>query len=406
MHKTQKRREARIKNENSIENRPAAARRSSRPATKKAKPTELHTSLFNRKAVDRKEQGYTATRKISELPVHRDLIANLSKRGYEFPTEIQDKTLEASLKGRNLMGIAQTGTGKTGAFLIPIIDQLIGSRANFQALVVVPTRELAVQVEEEFKHMAKGLNVFSSCFIGGVNIKRDLNELKRKSHVVIGTPGRLNDLMQQRVLRFENFQTLVLDEFDRLLDMGFIRDIRKMVDAMPNRRQTFLFSATEESGQRKIIDELLDAPVEVKVSDGQSTGDHIDQESVHVGPNENKFDLLVNMLNQDEFNKVLVFAETKRGVSALWKKLNRIGLPSEQIHGNKSQSQRLKALQDFKSGRVKILLATDVAARGLDITEVSHVINYQAPKSKDAYIHRIGRTGRAGKSGKAYTFIS
>lgn len=387
---------------------PRPSGRSGKPTSpkKKKQAAELDPSLFVKKAAKKEDVVYTPSRKIADLPVHPDLVANLIKKGFEYPTEIQDKSIDALIDRRDLMGIAQTGTGKTGAFLIPLIDGLIGHKPEHQVLVVVPTRELAVQVEMEFKSITKGLNLFCSCFIGGVNLNRDLNELRRKSHIVIGTPGRLIDLGRQRALNFDFFDTLVLDEFDRLLDMGFQKDIQRMVKAMGHREHTILFSATEEKGQKQLIEELLEDPVAIRVSNGSTTGDNIDQEIIRVEEGQNKLEMLVGMLQQPEFEKVLVFAETKRGVNGLYKKLKNLNFKVEQIHGDKSQNYRLNALNAFKAGKIKILLATDVAARGLDITEVSHVINYQAPRSMDAYIHRIGRTGRAGKSGKAYTFVN
>lgn len=383
--------------------------RPSRPANgKKSKPVKsIDPKFFTKKAISREqEESYRPQRKISEYPVHPALVQNLIKKGFEYPTEIQDRSLDALLGEKDLLGIAQTGTGKTAAFLVPLIHKLMGQKAANQVLIIVPTRELAVQVEQEFRSITKNLNLFCTCFIGGTNINKDLSALRRPSHFIIGTPGRLNDLGRQRALDFTRFNTLVLDEFDRLLDMGFLKDIQRMVQSMTNRRHTLLFSATEEKNQATLIAELLNEPVKVRVSDGSSTGDHIDQEIVKVSEGENKYDVLLNMLRNPDFSKVLVFAETKRGVSNLHKKLVREGLKVEQIHGNKSQNYRLNALQQFKQGKVSVLLATDVAARGLDISEVSHVINFQAPRSLDAYIHRIGRTGRAGKSGKAYTFIN
>ncbi len=387
---------------------PRPTGRSGKPTSpkKKKQAAELDPNLFIKKAANREDTHYEASRKIADLPVHPELVANLIKKGFEYPTEIQDKSIEALIDRRDLMGIAQTGTGKTGAFLIPLIDGLIGHKPSHQILVVVPTRELAVQVEMEFKSITKGLNLFCSCFIGGVNLNRDLNELRRKSHIVIGTPGRLIDLGRQRALNFDSFDTLVLDEFDRLLDMGFQKDIQRMVKSMGHREHTILFSATEEKGQKELIAELLEDPVAIRVSNGSTTGDNIDQEIIRVEEGQNKLEVLVEMLQKSEFEKVLIFAETKRGVSGLYKKLKNLNFKVEQIHGDKSQNYRLSALNAFKEGKIKILLATDVAARGLDITEVSHVINYQAPRSMDAYIHRIGRTGRAGKSGKAYTFVN
>lgn len=385
--------------------RPAEGQQASR--NKKAKPAkELNPDLFVKRAVQTESVGYMPSRKIADFPVNPLLVNNLVKKGYEYPTEIQDKSLDALLERRDLMGIAQTGTGKTAAFLIPIVDELIGTPADNQVLIIVPTRELAVQVEQEFKSITKGLDLYCACFIGGTNLNKDLSTLRRPSHIIIGTPGRLNDLGRQRALDFRNFTTLVLDEFDRLLDMGFLRDIQRMVQSMTNREHTLLFSATEEKSQRNLVKELLKDPVEVRVSDGSTSGDHIEQEIVRVKPHEDKYEVLLGMLQSSDFEKVLVFAETKRGVSNLYKKLLREGLKVEQIHGNKSQNYRLNALQAFKQGKVKVLLATDVAARGLDISEVTHVINYQAPRSIDSYIHRIGRTGRAGKSGKAYTFVN
>lgn len=404
MNSTQKRR-PRNYNSSSPSNR---SQSNSRPSRAKASNiSTINPDLFVKRAILPEDNTYIATRKISELPVQENIKVNLLSKGYTHPTEIQDKTIEAILEGKDVLGIAQTGTGKTGAFLIPLVHRLLTAKAHFRILIVVPTRELAVQVEQEFKSISKGMRLDSACFIGGTNLQRDLALLKRSSpHLVIGTPGRLLDLERQRVLKINQFSTLVLDEFDRLLDMGFYKDIQHIVDTMTNRNHTVLFSATEEKSQRALISGLLNNPVEVRVSKGNVTGDHIDQEIVKVAEGENKISVLMNMIKQTAFQKVMVFAETKRGVNSLYKKLHQAGVRVDQIHGNKSQNYRLKALNDFKSGRIQVLIATDVAARGLDITEVTHVINYQQPKNFDSYIHRIGRTGRAGKGGKAYTFIN
>lgn len=362
--------------------------------------------LFVKKAVPLTEVRYESSRNINDLPIDQRIKANLIEKGYSKPTEIQDRTLEAILAKNNLLGIAQTGTGKTGAFLIPVVHNLIGSKAAHQVLVVVPTRELAVQVEQEFQSMVKGLGMRSNCFIGGTSVGRDIASLRQPVHLIIGTPGRLTDLARQGALRLGSFNTLILDEFDRLLDMGFARDIQFIVKGMHNRKQTILFSATEEKNQQAIIRELLHQPVEVRVSKGKATGDHIDQEVVRVEAGETKMGVLLRMVRDHSFQKVIVFAETKRGVSQVRKGLHQSGIRVDEIHGNKSQNYRLKALNDFKAGRIQVLIATDVAARGLDISEVTHVINYQQPRDFDSYIHRIGRTGRAGKGGKAYTFIN
>ncbi|MCB0493048.1 MAG: DEAD/DEAH box helicase [Cyclobacteriaceae bacterium] len=362
--------------------------------------------LFVKKATPLADATFHPSFKIQDLAVDARIKANLLSKGYIFLTEIQEHSIQPVLEGNDVMGIAQTGTGKTAAFLVPIVNNLLGKPASFQVLVVVPTRELAVQVEDELKSIVKGLNISSACFIGGTSVGKDISRLRRPCHFVIGTPGRLIDLARQNALHFRDFKTLILDEFDRLLDMGFLRDIKTMLAGMTNRKQTVLFSATEETGQKKLIQSLLNNPVEVRVSTGNVTGDHIDQEIVTVKAGEKKLDILVNMFRDEAFHKVIVFAETKRGVSQVRKNLQHAGIRVDEIHGNKSQNYRLKALNDFKSGKIQALIATDVAARGLDISEVTHVINFQPPRDFDSYIHRIGRTGRAGKGGKAYTFIN
>jgi ATP-dependent RNA helicase RhlE len=352
------------------------------------------------------EKVFRSDRMVKELPIDSKLKQALQVKGYERPTEIQDRTLETLLEGKDLLGIAQTGTGKTGAFLIPIIEQLLHKRVNPYALVVVPTRELALQVEEEFKSMSRGLGLYSACFIGGTNINRDLQNLRRSTHVVIATPGRLLDLTDRRAIDLGKFNTLVLDEFDRMLDMGFIKDVNRILDGMKQRNHTMLFSATLDKSQQSMINNILTNHVTVKVNNGNSSADAIEQEVIKLKPGEDKFRVLQDMLTQNEFKKVLLFEETKHRVSRLCIKLNKAGFQADQIHGNKSQNARQNALKAFKQGRVQVLVATDVASRGLDVSDVSHVINYQVPQTHDSYIHRIGRTGRAGKVGKAYTFVA
>lgn len=370
------------------------------------KTKSLDPTLFVKKAVAQEVTKYTSTRLIQDLQVNPVIVNNLIKKGYKTPTEIQDKTLEAILDGRNLLGLAQTGTGKTAAFLVPIVNNLINQRPNFQVLIVSPTRELALQIEGEFKSISKDLNLSSNCLIGGTSVMRDVTNLRRPSHLIIGTPGRISDMIRQRALNLKNFSILVLDEFDRLLDMGFSHDIQFFVDGMSNRKQTILFSATEEKGQKTLISNLLENPVEVRVRTGNISPESIDQDIVVVKNGENKMDVLVKMVRDKSFEKVLVFAETKRWVSRICKDLRQAGIKADEIHGNKSQNYRINALDSFKNKKIQVLVATDVAARGLDISHVSHVINYQQPKNMDSYIHRIGRTGRAGESGKAFTFVN
>ena len=309
------------------------------------------------------------------------------------------------MRGGDIIGIADTGTGKTAAFLIPILDQLLRTRNASQSLIVVPTRELALQVADEFKQLAQNMNFSAACFIGGTNIQTDLKALKRYHHLIIGTPGRLLDLMNRKVLNIRNTGILVLDEFDRMLDMGFVKDVTTIVDKMHSREQTMLFSATLDPKQEKIIGGIVKDPLRVSVSSGLSPADTINQDIIRVNAGENKYGLLTDLISKDGFDKVLIFAETKRLVNKLGKSLQQSGFLADVIHGNKSQNYRNQALQKFKMGSVKVLVATDVAARGLDVENISHVINYQLPMTMDSYIHRIGRTGRAGRTGQAYTFI-
>jgi ATP-dependent RNA helicase RhlE len=369
------------------------------------KPSTLNPDLLVRKATMLEEEKFVPTRKITDLPVNQGLIDKLVNKGYEVPTEIQDKSLEALLDGRDFLGIAQTGTGKTAAFLVPIINDLMRTRRKSSAIIVVPTRELALQVEVEFKSITKGLGLYSTPLIGGTNINRDRANTQRKPHVIIGTPGRILDLVSRQWLDLRSFETLVLDEFDRMLDMGFQKDVMRIINTVGHRKQSMLFSATLDKKQQPLIDEILTDPVVVKVSTGTTTGENIDQEVIRIGADQNKFDVLQDLLALDEIEKVLIFEETKHKVNKLSKMLNQKGIRSDEIHGNKTQSARQKALNNFKTGKVNVLVATDVAARGIDVSDITHVINYQVPQSFDTYIHRIGRTGRAGKVGKAYTLL-
>jgi len=358
-----------------------------------------------KKAVSKEEEIYKPSRSFDQMPLHANLRANLYTKGFKYPTQIQNETLEVLVSGRDLLGIANTGTGKTGAFLIPIIEQLLNSSKSFQTLVVVPTRELALQVEEEFQTLSYKLGLYSASFIGGTNVGSDIKKIRRNPHLIIGTPGRLMDLAERGALQLNSISTLVLDEFDRMLDMGFVNDIKKMVKSMSNRKQTMLFSATIDKTQKQIIKDLLDNPLEVKVHSGEATGDQIDQDIIRVPQGEDKFNILLALLSKQEFERILIFSETKRGADKVTKKLNNSGVKADTIHGNKSQNYRVKALDRFKNGKIKVLVATDVAARGIDVNNISHVINYQLPLSFDSYVHRIGRTGRAGKTGKALTFV-
>lgn len=375
-----------------------------RGKTNSRKASSFNPDQLIRDFSGKSAQVYQPDWKYEELPLHPGLKANLIVKGYQSPTPIQEQSIRHLIDGCDLIGIAGTGTGKTAAFLIPIIQRMTKS-ANEQALVILPTRELALQVEKEFIWLSKGMGLRASCFIGGQSISRDKENLKRTNHLLIGTPGRLIDLKNQGFLRLEKVSTLVLDEFDRMLDMGFVEDINRIVNAMTNRTQTMFFSATLEKKQQHLIDRMLKDPIEVKVSSGTSASEQVLQEMVNVPVGYDKFEVLLQLLKSSGFDKVLIFAETKRLVDRLGKKLNQSGIPSGLIHGNKSQNHRIKSLKQFDEGDIKVLVATDVASRGLDVPGVTHVINYELPRTQDSYIHRIGRTGRAGKEGRAYTFV-
>jgi len=373
---------------------------------KKTNSGTVNTDRFIKKASASTVVAYMPERLIADLPVDDAIIRNLQKKGYEKPTEIQDRTIEAILNGRNLMGLAQTGTGKTGAYLIPLIHNFLRKDSRSNVLVVSPTRELALQIDKEFRSIAFGLKLFSTCLIGGTSVRMDIDKLRRPGQIVIGTPGRIADMVRQNALNLNKYSILVLDEFDRLLDMGFAAEIQRLVDSMNNRSQTILFSATEDKSQKKLISNLMTDPYEVRVRNENIAADNIEQDIITVRDGEKKIDILLNMVKDQSFEKVLVFADTKRGVSRICRDLRKGGITADEIHGDKSQNYRIKALESFRNRKIKVLVATDVAARGLDIADVSHVINFQAPKDMESYIHRIGRTGRAGASGKALTFIN
>lgn len=373
--------------------------------SKKKSASELNPEMLVKKASQTTVKPYVSERDYTQLNLHRILSKNIAQKGYKNPTEIQEKCIDPLISGKNLIGIAATGTGKTGAFLIPIVQQMLEGN-DIRGLVVVPTRELAQQVQEEFKSLTRGTDLTSACFIGGTSVNKDVSLAKRKISLIVGTPGRLNDLIDRNALKIGNTPILVLDEFDRMLDMGFIRDIQKIVSKMNSRKQTMLFSATMDSSQENLIKQIIKNPLRINVSSGTKSSDNVDQNIIRVGNDENKFDVLFNLVNKASFKKVILFAETKRTVDRLSKQLVKSGIKSDVIHGDKSQNYRSNAIKLFKSGKTKILVATDVAARGIDIKGVTHVINYQLPQTMDSYIHRIGRTGRAETTGIAYTFVN
>lgn len=380
------------------------ARKAARKEAKKAK--ELNPNLLIQRASQVVEETVKIETKFEEMNIHPAILGNLRNMGFVHPTEIQIKTYDQLVEGQNLIGIANTGTGKTGAFLIPIIQRLLNQEnERFLSMVIVPTRELALQVYDEFKKLTLGMKFNAACFIGGTNIEKDLRVLKNPYDIVIATPGRLIDLKDRGGIKLIKFEVLILDEFDKMLDMGFVKDVRHIVDLMRHRKQTLLFSATKDPKQAQIIDEIVTDPLLVQVSSGQTSSNNVDQDIIRVGANEDKFSMLLGMLRKEEFAKVIIFSELKHGATRLARKLNSCGIKSDCIHGDKSQNYRVNALDKFKTGEIKVLVATDVAARGIDVSDITHVINYQLPKDYDTYIHRVGRTGRAGKTGVALTFV-
>lgn len=381
--------------------------RGSRPNNRgRKRPPAIAASRFINKAVaTADETPFVPVHSFDDFGMSDKTVATLHHLGFTTPSPIQDQTIALGLAGNDVIGLANTGTGKTAAFLLPIIENLIKNPQPISALVLAPTRELAQQIDAEFKRFAAGQKLYSALVVGGMNINRQINAVRRGPHIVIGTPGRVKDLIDRRVLRLSTTTTFVLDEADRMCDMGFVRDIRSIEAELPSTRQTYCFSATMTSDVQTIVEEFMREPTTVSVVKN-ITNDHIEQDVIHARDQSHKFDLLLEQLALPGFERVIVFCETKYGAQRLADRLSKSGHPATAIHGNKSQSQRERALKDFKSGRVDVLVATDVAARGLDIPDVSHVINFDAPTQYDDYVHRIGRTGRAGKAGVALTFVT
>ncbi len=345
----------------------------------------------------------TATREFSAFPLDPRLQENIRSKGFLTATPIQDQVIPAILEGRDVIGTAHTGTGKTAAFLIPLIQKITLDRVQ-RALVVAPTRELAFQIHKELQGLTHGLSIRTAMLIGGANEWRQKQDVQRDPHVVIATPGRLKDFIETRVIRLSGFRNVVLDEADRMVDIGFINDIKYFISLLPRERQSLFFSATISGRIGEILRDFVHDPI--RASAGTQEAAHtILQDVIQVVGNMSKVDTLHELLKKKEFDKVLVFGRTKHGVQRLADELAKRGVRSGAIHGNKRQNQRQYVLTQFARSEIQILLATDVASRGLDIPNVSHVINYDLPETMEDYVHRIGRTGRANKQGVALTFI-
>ena len=337
-----------------------------------------------------------------DFRINSKLLHCIKQNGYTKPTPIQDKIIPLIIDGRDVVGLANTGTGKTAAFLIPLI-QKVSQNPHKQVLIATPTRELALQIDQELRNLCKQMRMYSVVCVGGEHIGAQIRKLRNNNNFIIGTPGRLIDLVKREKLKLGGVDTVVLDEVDRMLDMGFVKDIRFLMSHIPADRQTLCFSATISTTIKALINDFLKNPSMVSVKTA-ITPRSIEQDIIRVR-NLNKIDVLHDLLQNKEFKKVLVFGRTKRGVEKLSKTLNKRGIRVESIHSDKTQTQRKKALVSFKQNRVQTLVATDVAARGLHIDNITHVINYDIPQTHDDYIHRIGRTGRGDRQGKALTFV-
>ncbi|AEP31041.1 DEAD/DEAH box helicase [Brumicola nitratireducens] len=337
------------------------------------------------------------------------VLQAVEEKGYKQPSPIQEQGIPVVLEGKDIMAAAQTGTGKTAAFTLPILSMFENTKPasanNVKALILTPTRELAAQIDENIRYYGKHLNLKTQVVFGGVGINPQMIKLRRGVDVLVATPGRLMDLYQQKAVKFSELEILVLDEADRMLDMGFIHDIKKIMALLPKKRQNLLFSATFSDDIRKLAKTIVNNPVEISVNPKNSTAKAVEQVIIPVDKT-SKNKLLSHLIKENNWHQVLVFCRTKHGADRLAKFLIKQNITASAIHGNKSQGARTRALADFKSGGVQVLAATDIAARGIDISELPQIVNFDLPNIAEDYVHRIGRTGRAGATGHAYSFAT
>jgi ATP-dependent RNA helicase RhlE len=342
------------------------------------------------------------------LGVAEPILRSLAAENYAVPTPIQVRAIPALLAGRDLLGIAQTGTGKTAAFGIPLLQKLSVGHVpprpkEAKALILAPTRELAVQIGDSLRTYGRFLNLKMAVILGGVSQNAQVHTMAKGVDILVATPGRLLDLVQQKHVRLDAVSTFVVDEADRMLDMGFIRDVRKIAAALPKQRQSMLFSATMPDDIVKLVGDMLHQPERIEVARQGKTADRVTQKLYHV-PMQQKRQLLSALLKDNAMHRVIVFTRTKHGANKVAAHLEKSGVVSDAIHGNKSQNARQRALERFRSGKVRVLVATDIAARGIDIDDISHVVNFELPNEPESYVHRIGRTARAGGEGVAISF--
>lgn len=388
--------------------RPSQSRRSfssNRMQSKKRQPKKayIHPSKFVQQAKPLTEEVYIPMHRFEDFALIDLLKSNVMDMGFSDPSPIQDQAIPHGLSGKDIVGIANTGTGKTAAFAVPVLQRLITEPMS-KAIILAPTRELAEQIEQECRKIGKGSNLDGALLIGGAAMGPQLRDLRYNPRIIIGTPGRIKDHLERGSLSLADCNIVVLDEVDRMLDMGFVNDITDILNHTSEARQSFYFSATLDARVRGIIEGFSHDPVYISVKSGE-TSDNVDQNIVSYSGNSSKIDKLHDILIQDGASKVIVFDDTHRSVEKLSNELAARGFLADSIHGGKSQPQRQRVLKKFKSSEITVLVATDVAARGLDVSDITHVINYSLPQSYDDYVHRIGRTGRAGKIGYALTFV-
>lgn len=384
--------------------RPRSARRrhiSTGAPSKRNDKEYINPSRFVKAAHVVETAAYVPLHAFADFAVDPLLQANIRSRGFVTPSPIQDQAIPEGLAGHDVVGIANTGTGKTLAFALPILHAALANRRS-RALIMAPTRELAAQIEDEFKMLAKNSGLYGALLIGGSSMGAQLKNLRTNPSIVIGTPGRIKDHLERGSLDLSGFTLLVLDEVDRMLDMGFIGDIRWILDRMATQRQSFFFTATLNPDVSRLIHDFSHSPVTISVKTGDTT-DAVEQNVIYYMSKEERLDRLHDLLVQAP--KTLVFDDTQRSVERLSKELQARGFQADAIHGGKTQGQRQRALASFKSSDINVLVATDVAARGIDVSDITHVINFSAPRSYDDYVHRVGRAGRAGRQGYAFTFI-
>ena len=371
--------------------------------SRQPKKDYIHPSKFIRAAKPQKMETYVPEYQFADFAINDLLKSNLTAMGFSNPSPIQDQTIPLGLAGADVVGIANTGTGKTAAFAVPMINRLMAEKGS-KAIILAPTRELAQQIEQQCRDIGRKSGLFGAVLIGGAAMGPQLGDLRQKPQIVIGTPGRVKDHLERGSLDLSSFNIVVLDEVDRMLDMGFVHDIREILSHASSERQSYYFSATLDGRVTSIIKDFSPMAVHISVKSGE-TSDNVEQNVVQYHNHDHKLDQLHDILIHQDTAKAIIFDDTQRSVERLSNELVARGFVADAIHGGKTQGQRQRVLSKFKGNQIKVLVATDVAARGLDVSDITHVINYSLPQTYDDYVHRIGRAGRAGKTGYALTFI-